>query len=111
MAENRIDPETAAASARELLERSVENRVAAVRVLVAATNDVDAADRAAKDARDAHAKAWDAAITSGWTDKELRATGARAPGPATTRTYTRRTAKPTTDTATQPAPTSDGEGQ
>lgn len=80
MADKRIDPDTAAASARELLKRSVEERVAAVRVLVAATNDVDTADQAAKDSREAHTKAWDAALASGWSEKELRATGARAPG-------------------------------
>lgn len=98
MADKRIDPDTAAASARELLERSVEERVAAVRVLVAATNDVDTADQAAKDARDAHSKAWDAALASGWSDKELRATGARAPGQTTRRPRGRRT----TDTAEAP---------
>jgi len=90
MAENTIDPESAAASARALLEKSVEERVAAVRALVAATNDVDAADRTARNARDAHRNAWDAALASGWSDKDLRATGARAPGDQVKRTRTKR---------------------
>jgi hypothetical protein len=91
MPDTRIDPETAAASARQLLEKSVEDRVTAVRTLIVATNAVDAADQAAKDARDAHTKAWDAALASGWSDKDLRATGARPPGQATRRPRTRRT--------------------
>lgn len=91
MADTRIDPETAAASARQLLERSVEERVTAVRILIVATNAVDAADRAAKDARDGHTKAWEAALASGWSDKDLRATGARPPGQAARRPRSRRT--------------------
>ncbi|NQX18194.1 hypothetical protein [Rathayibacter sp. VKM Ac-2857] len=96
MAEKTIDPDSAAASARALLEKSVEERVAAVRSLVAATNDVDAADQSAREARDAHSKAWDAALASGWSDKDLRATGARAPGDHIKRTRTKRTPKETT---------------
>lgn len=94
MPEKTIDPESAATSARALLERSVEDRVAAVRTLVAAINDVDTADAAARDARDAHSKAWDAALASGWSDKDLRATGARAPGPARARKSRPRTTTP-----------------
>ena len=96
MAEKTINPDSAAASARALLEKSVEERVAVVRSLVAATNDVDAADQAARDARDAHSKAWDAALASGWSDKDLRATGARAPGDQIKRTRTKRIPKGTT---------------
>ncbi|MCJ1702114.1 hypothetical protein MT356_20580 [Rathayibacter festucae] len=93
MAERTIDPDSAAASARALLEKSVEDRVEAVRSLVAATNDVDTADQAARAARDAHSKAWDAALASGWSDKDLRATGARAPGDQVKRTRSRRAVK------------------
>lgn len=104
MADKRIDPDTAAASARELLERSVEERVAAVRVLVAATNDVDAADQAAKDARDAHSKAWDAALASGWSDKELRATGVRAPVTNSSAPRARRSTRRAAEETPTPAP-------
>ncbi|WP_146084514.1 hypothetical protein [Rathayibacter sp. AY1C1] len=104
MADKRIDPDTAAASARELIERSVEERVAAVRVLVAATNDVDTADQAAKDARDAHSKAWNAALASGWSDKELRATGARAPGTIGAAPRARRSTRRATEETPAPAP-------
>ncbi|WP_146078520.1 hypothetical protein [Rathayibacter sp. AY1D2] len=95
MADKMIDPESAAASAREILERSVEVRVNAVRSLVAATNDVDAAEQQLKDARDAHGKAWDAALASGWSDKDLRATGARAPGKSAAPARARRSSRMT----------------
>ncbi|MDY0914523.1 hypothetical protein [Rathayibacter festucae] len=111
MAERTIDPDSAAASARALLEKSVEERVAAVRSLVAATNDVDAADQAARDARDAHSKAWDAALASGWSDKDLRATGARAPGDQVKRTRTKRTPKETTPVADHVSTTGEMHGE
>lgn len=99
MTDQRLNAEDAATHARALLEKSVEDRVNAVRVLVAATNDMDDADQAAKDARDAHAKAWDAALTSGWSDKDLRATGARAPGDQVKRTRAKRVSKSATPAA------------
>jgi hypothetical protein len=103
MADKILDPETAAASARELLERSVELRVNAVRTLVSATNDVEAAEQGLKDARDAHSKAWDAALASGWSDKDLRATGARAPGKAGPATRSRRGTRATAPADSTPA--------
>ncbi|WP_146086408.1 hypothetical protein [Rathayibacter sp. AY1B8] len=99
MTDQRLNAEDAANTARALLEKSVEDRVAAVRALVAATNDVDDKEQAAKDARDAHTSAWATALTSGWSEKELRATGVRPPGQTRPRTP-RRTSR--TDTTTQP---------
>jgi hypothetical protein len=79
MTDQKLDPEAAVRVARELLHEITERRVNAVRTLVDATNTVDAAEQGVKDARDAHGRAWADAITSGWSDKELRATGARPP--------------------------------
>lgn len=92
------DPEEAARKARELLEQDVERRVQSVKTLVSAINDVDAADQAARDAADVHAKAWNDAIASGWSERDLKATGARAPGSLRARKSSRRsrTAEPTT---------------
>ncbi|NQX10363.1 hypothetical protein HQQ80_01850 [Microbacteriaceae bacterium VKM Ac-2855] len=84
------DPEEAARKARELLEQDVERRVQSVKTLVSAINDADAADQAARDAADAHAKAWNDAIASGWNERDLKATGARAPGVARTKKAPRR---------------------
>lgn len=96
------DPEEAARKARELLEQDVERRVQSVRDLVSAINDVDSADQAARDAADAHARAWNDALASGWSERDLKATGARAPGITRTKRAPRRTraAEPGTNSAT-----------
>ncbi|RFA06756.1 hypothetical protein B7R21_18435 [Subtercola boreus] len=95
MTDPKLDPEHAVRVARELLTETTERRVTAVRTLVGATNAVDAAEQALKDARDAHARAWADAITSGWSDKELRATGVRPPLKTGTPPKTRRTPRNT----------------
>lgn len=101
MTDQKLDPEEAVRLARELLHETMERRVNAVRALVDATNTVDAAEQGVKDARDAHSKAWADAITSGWSDKELRATGARPPGKPSTAPRARHSNR--SSTATSPA--------
>jgi hypothetical protein len=90
MSDATVNPEDAAAAARRLLEANVNARVDAVREVVDAANDADEKEREATEARERHSRAWDAAIKAGWSDKELRQTGARAPGAATPRRRTRR---------------------
>ncbi|WP_390178315.1 hypothetical protein [Microbacterium sp. MTN4-26] len=75
-----LNPDDAAQRARELIEADVNARVEAVRQVVAATNDADDAERRWKDATAIHERAWRAALDAGWSEKDLRATGARAPG-------------------------------
>jgi hypothetical protein len=79
-------PDEAARRAREILERDVDRRVNVVAALTSAAIESDAAEERAKEARAAHERAWSAALTAGWSEKDLRATGARAPGSATRRT-------------------------
>lgn len=90
MSDATVNPEDAAAAARRLLEANVNARVDAVREVVDAANDADEKEREATEARERHSRAWDAAIKAGWSDKELRQTGARAPGTATPKRRTRR---------------------
>ncbi|UKF32447.1 hypothetical protein [Clavibacter phaseoli] len=73
-------PDEAARRAREILERDVDRRVNVVVALTSAANESDAAEERAKEARATHERAWSAALTAGWSEKDLRATGARAPG-------------------------------
>lgn len=82
MSDTTLTPDEAAQRARELIERDVNARVDAVRDLVAATADADEAERRWRDAQSAHESAWRAALSVGWSEKDLRATGARAPGQA-----------------------------
>jgi hypothetical protein len=79
-------PDEAAQRARAMLERDVDRRVNVVVALTSAANESDAAEERAKEARATHERAWSAALTAGWSEKDLRATGARAPGSATRRT-------------------------
>lgn len=72
--------EDAARRARHLLEADTERRVEAVRVVAQSAADSDAAEHIAAEKRAAHEKAWTAAIAAGWSERDLRATGARAPG-------------------------------
>ncbi len=78
----------------------------AVRELADAANDADAKEREASEARERHSRAWDAAIKAGWSDKELRQTGARAPGAATPKRRSRRvsTSAAAAESAEQPTP-------
>ncbi|NYF18452.1 hypothetical protein HDC37_003316 [Microbacterium sp. AK009] len=98
MSDTNVNPEEAAQKARELIEADVNARVDAVRQVVAAANDADDAERQWKDATAAHERAWRAALDAGWSEKDLRATGARAPGhsarPRRARTAPARTSTP-----------------
>ncbi|WP_440671836.1 hypothetical protein [Clavibacter nebraskensis] len=85
-------PDEAARRAREILERDVDRRVNVVVALTSAANESDAAEERAKEARATHERAWSAALTAGWSEKDLRATGARAPGTGARRTRRTRTA-------------------
>lgn len=90
MSDAQVNPDDAAAAARRLLEAEFEAKVTAVRELADAANDADAKEREAAEARERHSRAWDAAMKAGWSDKELRQTGARAPGATTPKRRTRR---------------------
>jgi hypothetical protein len=94
MSDAQVNPDDAAAAARRLLEAEFEAKVTAVRELADAANDADAKEREAAEARDRHSRAWDAAIKAGWSDKELRQTGARAPGAAAPRRRRRSSTAP-----------------
>jgi hypothetical protein len=76
----------AARRARDILGRDVERRVQAVVDLTSAAHEFDLAEERVREARAGHERAWAAAIASGWSEKDLRATGARAPGVAPRRT-------------------------
>ena len=91
MSDATVNPDEAAEAARRLLEANVNERVNAVRELAEAANEADARERDAAAARERHTRAWDAALKAGWSDKDLRQTGARAPGSATPKRRTRRT--------------------
>jgi hypothetical protein len=99
MTDATVTPDNAAAAARRLLEANVNARVDAVRELAEAANEAEAKEREAAEARERHSRAWDAALKAGWSDKDLRQTGARAPGSAAPKRRQRRTAA-----ATEPAP-------
>lgn len=80
MSDNTKNPDDAAEAARRLLESTVERRVEAVRSIVTAANDTETAQAALSDAQSRHTKAWGDALAAGWSEKELRATGAPRPG-------------------------------
>lgn len=83
-------PDSAADTARRLLEAQLNERVEAVRELVSAANDADDAERMAQDARERHSAAWDAALRAGWSEKDLKQTGAKQPGAVTPKRRARR---------------------
>ena len=86
-----MNSDDAAARARALIEADVSARVDAVRVVADAANDFDAAEVRLRDASAAHETAWKAALALGWNEKDLRATGVRAPGQPVRKTRARRT--------------------
>lgn len=92
MSDVQLDPQEAARKARAIIEAEQNARVRSVEVLVSATNAFDAAEQAVKDAAAAHDKAWSAALAAGWTEKNLREIGARAPGQSAPRARKRRAA-------------------
>ena len=94
-----MNPEEAAAKARQIIEADVNTRVEAVRSLADAANRFDKAEQQLKETAVAHERAWSAAISAGWSEKDLRATGVRAPGASVPRARKRRTSS-----AVQPAP-------
>jgi hypothetical protein len=96
MSETNVNSDEAAARARALIEADVSARVEAVRLVAESGNNSDAAEARFRDAAAAHENAWKAALAAGWSEKDLRATGVRAPGstpakprkPRATRTQT-----------------------
>lgn len=97
-----------AVRARALIEADVSARVSAVVAIAEAAKQNDAADArlkqtikdaevALKESRTAHATAWKAALSAGWTEKELRATGVRAPGTSAPKVRKRPAAPALTD--------------
>jgi len=80
MTTNTLNPDELANAARVALERSVDTKVDAVRGLVEKSLHAEQAEQRAADARSALDAAWTAALSTGWTDKELRGLGLTAPG-------------------------------
>jgi hypothetical protein len=108
MSNANVTNDDVAVRARALIEADVSARVNAVVAIAEAAKQNDAADtrlkKAIKDAEtalketnSAHAAAWKAALGAGWTEKDLRATGVRAPGNSTTKVRKRRGAPAVTD--------------
>lgn len=96
MSDVNVNPDEAAAKARQIIEADVNNRVEAVRNLADAANEADAAEQRLREAAAAHERAWTAARNAGWTEKDLRATGVRAPGGSVPRPRKRRASAPET---------------
>lgn len=94
-------PDSAADAARRLLEAQVNERVEAVREVVTAANDAEDAERMAQEARERHARAWDAALRAGWSEKDLKQTGAKQPGAAAPKRRARRSSTATAIAAEQ----------
>lgn len=94
-------PDSAADAARRLLEAQVNERVEAVREVVSAANDAETAERMAQEARERHTRAWDAALRAGWSEKDLKQTGAKQPGAAAPKRRARRTSPATANAAEQ----------
>lgn len=90
MSAHTLDPEQLAAEARAALERSVNTKVDAVRNLVERSVAAEHAEQQAVAARGALDTAWAAALSTGWTDKELRQLGLSAPTQTAARTRSRR---------------------
>ena len=92
-----VNPEEAAARARAIIKADVEARVEAVRVVADAANEYDAAEARVKEASAAHDRSWNAALAAGWSEKDLRAAGVRAPGQTAPRSRKRRLVSPSAD--------------
>ncbi|TFC52839.1 MULTISPECIES: hypothetical protein [unclassified Cryobacterium] len=108
MSDANVTNDEVAVRARALIEADVSARVNAVVAIAEAAKQNDVADarlkQAIKDAEaahkessNAHATAWKAALNAGWTEKELRATGVRAPGRSAPKARKRRDAPTVTD--------------
>lgn len=92
-----VNPQDAADKARALIEAEVNAKVEVVRLVADAANEADAAELRAKEKAAAHETAWSNALKAGWSEKELRATGVRAPGQVGRRARTRAGSAATTD--------------
>lgn len=103
MSNANVTNDEVAVRARALIEVDVSARVNAVVAIAEAAKQNDAADArlkqaikdaeaALKESNNAHAAAWKAALSAGWTEKELRATGVRAPGQSAPKVRKRRAA-------------------
>jgi hypothetical protein len=108
MSNAHVTNDEVAVRARALIEADVSARVNAVVAIADAAKQNDAADArlkqaikdaegALKESNTAHAAAWKAAQSAGWTEKELRATGVRSPGTSIPKVRKRRTAPAVTD--------------
>lgn len=84
------DPNEIAQQARQRLETELDARVEAVRRVAEAAREADERDQAARAAVAAHSAAWTAALGAGWTDRDLRQIGLRAPASAPTTSGRRR---------------------
>ena len=109
MSEANLNTDEVAARARALIETDVSARVAAVTAIAVAANECDAADARLKEAiktaearlkeaTNTHATAWKAALSAGWSEKNLRATGVRAPGQSAPKVRKPRAVAPVTAT-------------
>ena len=96
-----LNPDEAAARARAIIEADVDTRVEAVRAAANAANEYAAAEARAKDAAAAHEGAWGAALATGWSEKDLRAAGVRAPGQTAPRARKQRARVGTASTTTE----------
>lgn len=85
-----MNPNDLAEAARAALERTVDTKVNAVRDLVERSVAADDAEQRAVAARAALDAAWTAALSTGWTDKELRQLGLSAPAQTAARPRSRR---------------------
>jgi hypothetical protein len=101
MSESILNPDEAAARARAIIEADVNARVEAVRVAAEAANEYDAAEARVKDAATTHERAWSAALATGWSEKDLRAAGVRAPGQTSPRARKQRARTTATTTTTE----------
>jgi hypothetical protein len=108
MSNANVTNDEVAVRARALIEADVSARVSAVVAIAEAAKKNDAADArlkqaikdaevALKESSNAHTAAWKAALGAGWSEKELRATGVRAPSATTPKVRKRRSAPAVTD--------------
>ncbi|MEO7017089.1 MAG: hypothetical protein ABI067_11185 [Leifsonia sp.] len=102
MSDVNVSSDDVAARARALIESDVTARVDAVRAVADAASEYDTAQARFHDASAAHEATWKAALSAGWSEKDLRATGVRAPGQPARKSRVKRS------TATPPAQSNEG---
>ncbi|TFD91592.1 hypothetical protein E3T61_09025 [Cryobacterium lactosi] len=112
MSDANVTNDEVAVRARALIEADVSARVNAVVAIAEAAKQNDAAnahlkqvvkdaEAALRESSNAHAAAWKAALSAGWTEKELRATGVRSPGGSAPKMRKRRDAPAVADTPSE----------